>query len=162
MVQMQGNQHMGPMNRPMLPPNGPPNMPNHVPSNQQQAHSPNYPQSLGRPSSRPNTPGQSVITNPSPSMAHRLPPGAAPPSINEINNELIRIPNTILPKIKQELTIPHDKDFTAMTVEEKVRFSRFRRLINYLSISLATHNRTLPWKVSWPDPARTRWPATAT
>ena len=127
MVQMQGNQHMGPMNRPMLPPNGPPNMPNHVPGNQPQAHSPNYPQSLGRPSSRPNTPGQSVI-NPSPSMAHRLPPGATP-SINEINSELMRMPNTILPKIKQDLSIPQDKELGAMTMEEKVRFSRFRGLL---------------------------------
>jgi hypothetical protein len=117
---MQGNQHMGPMNRPMLPPNGPPNMGNHVPGNQPQAHSPNYPQQLGRPSSRPSTPGQGVITHPSPSMAHRLPPGGAPPSINEINSELIRIPNTLLPKIRQELGIPQDKDFTAMTTEEKV------------------------------------------
>ena len=118
MVQMQGNQHMGPMSRTMLPPNGPPNMGNHVSGNQQQAHSPNYPQQLGRPSSRPSTPGQGVMTNPSPSMANRLPPG--PPSINDINNELMRIPNTFLPKIKQELMIPHDKDLAAMSPEEKV------------------------------------------
>ena len=120
MVQMQGNQHMGQMNRPMLPPNGPPNMANHVPGNQPQAHSPNYPQQIGRPSSRPSTPGQGVITNPSPSMAHRLPPGGPPPSINEINSELIRIPNTLLPKIKQDLGISPDKELTTMTNEERV------------------------------------------
>ncbi|KAF9648648.1 hypothetical protein BDM02DRAFT_2207585 [Thelephora ganbajun] len=121
MVQMPGNQHMGPMNRTMLPPNGPPNMSNHIPGNQQQAHSPNYPQPPGRPSSRPSTPGQGVITNPSPSMTNRLPPGGIPPSMNEINGELMRIPNTLLPKIKQELMIPHDKDLAAMTPEEKHR-----------------------------------------
>ena len=120
MVQMQGNQHMGPMNRPMLPPNGPPNMGNHIPGNQQQAHSPNYPQQLGRPSSRPSTPGQGGITNPSPSMAHRLPPGGVPQSINEINAELMRIPNAFLPKLKQELMIPQEKDVSTMTGEEKV------------------------------------------
>lgn len=121
MVQMSGNQHqhMGPMGRTMLPPNGPPNMANHVPGNQQQAHSPNYPQPLGRPSSRPSTPGQGVITNPSPSMANRLPPGATPLSMNEINAELMRIPNTLLPKIKQELMIPPEKDFTSMAPDEK-------------------------------------------
>ena len=119
MVQMPGNQHMGPMNRPMLPPNGPPNMSSH-PGNQQQAHSPNYPQPLGRPSSRPSTPGQGVITNPSPSMAHRLPPGGAPLTMNEVNAELIRIPSTLLPKIKQDLMIPAEKDFASWTVEEKV------------------------------------------
>lgn len=117
MVQMSGNQHMGPMNRTMLPPNGPPNMANHAPGNQQQAHSPNYPQPLGRPSSRPNTPGQGVITHPSPSMANRLPPGTI--SMNEINAELMRIPSTLLPKIKQDLMIPLEKDFGSMTVDEK-------------------------------------------
>jgi len=110
------------MGRTMLPPNGPPNMGNHVPGNQQQAHSPNYPQQLGRPSSRPSTPGQGVITNPSPSMAHRLPPGGPPPSMNEINSELIRIPGALLPKLKQDLMLPQDKDLGTMTVEEKVYF----------------------------------------
>ena len=127
-MQMQGSQHMGPMNRAMMPPNGPPNMANNVPGNQQQAHSPNHPQQLGRPSSRPTTPGQGVITNPSPSMAHRLPPGGVPSSINEINGELMRIPNTILPKIKQELMIPPDKDLGSMTTEEKVRSLILRSL----------------------------------
>jgi len=119
MVQMQGNQHMG-QNRTMLPPNGPPNMGNHVPGNQQQAHSPNYPQQLGRPSSRPSTPGQGVMTNPSPSMAHRLPPGVVPQSINDINAEFMRIPNTFLPKLKQDLMISQEKDVSALTGEEKV------------------------------------------
>ena len=113
---MQGNQHMGQMGRAMLPPTGPPNMANHIPGNQQQAHSPNYPQQIGRPSSRPTTPGQGGIPHPSPSMANRLPP----PSMNEINSELMRIPNTLLPKIKQESMIPQDKDLGAMTADEKV------------------------------------------
>ena len=128
MVQMQGNQHMGP--RSMLPPNGPPNMGNHVPGNQQQAHSPNYPQQVGRPSSRPSTPGQGVITNPSPSMAHRLPPGV-PQSINEITTELMRIPNSLLPKLKQDLMIQQDKDVSTMTGEEKVdsRFLQVRLFV---------------------------------
>lgn len=125
MVQMVGNQHMGQMNR-MLPPNGPPGMANHAPGNQQQAHSPNYPQQLGRPSSRPNTPGQGVITNPSPSMANRLPPG--PQSMNE-NAELTRIPNALLAKIKQESGIPQEKDLPAMTTEEKVSFSPWGLLV---------------------------------
>ena len=150
MVQMQGNQHMGPMNRTMLPPNGPPNM---VPGNQQQAHSPNYPQQIGRPSSRPNTPGQGVITNPSPSMAHRLPPGGPSPSIsmNELNNEIMRIPNTLLPKLKQELMIPQDKDYAALTPEEKVSFriSQFAYLFIILfstafSLSTAEGTATSP------------------
>jgi len=136
MVQIQGNQHMGPINRTMLPPNGPPGMGNHVPGNQQQAHSPNYPQQLGRPSSRPSTPGQGVITNPSPSMAHRLPPGP-PSSMNEINGELMRIPNTLLPKLKQELMIPHEKEFNVMTVEEKVD-SRIIQLADLFIIPLST------------------------
>jgi hypothetical protein len=109
---------MGPMNRTMLPPNGPPNMANHAPGNQQQAHSPNYPQQLGRPSSRPSTPGQGMITNPSPSMAHRLPPGT-PHTLNDISADLIRIPVQLLPKLKQESMIPLDKDLTSMTPEEK-------------------------------------------
>jgi len=127
---------MGPMNRTMLPPNGPPNMAGHVPGNQQQAHSPNYPQQLGRPSSRPSTPGQGVITNPSPHMANRLPPGGAPP-INEINGELMRIPNTLLPKLKQELMIPQDKDFGNMTPEEKV-FSRILRFFCFFIVLFST------------------------
>ena len=147
MVQMPGNQHMGPMNRPMLPPNGPPNMASQALGSQPQAHSPNYPQPHGRPSSRPGTPGQGVITNPSPSMTNRLPPGGAPPSINEINNELMRIPHTLLPKLKQELAIPQDKDFGTMTPEEKV-CSPFRALLIYLQFPLATYILTLSRKVS--------------
>jgi len=94
-------------------------MGNHVTGNQPQAHSPNYPQQIGRPSSRPSTPGQGVITNPSPSMAHRLPPGGTQ-SINELNAELIRIPSTLLPKLKQDLMIPQEKEVQVMTGEEKV------------------------------------------
>lgn len=125
MVQMPNNQHMGQMNRTMLPPNGPPNMANHAPGNQQQAHSPNYHQSLGRPSSRPSTPGQGVITNPSPSMTHRLPPGGAPQSMNELNTELMRIPGAVLQNLKLDLMIPREKDFTSMSPDEKVYSSFF-------------------------------------
>jgi len=151
MVQM----HMGPMNRTMLPPNGPPNMGNHVPGNQQQAHSPNYPQQLGRPSSRPSTPGQGVIPNPSPSMAHRIPPGGIPQSINELHAELIRIPNAVLPKLKQELMIPQDKDVSAMTGEEKVD-SCISQSAYLFIIPLAPDCQSLSRKVSCPVPARTR------
>jgi len=152
MVQMQGNQHMGPMNRTMLPPNGPPNMASHVPGNQQQAHSPNYPQPLGRPSSRPSTPGQGVITNPSPHMANRLPPGGAPPSIND---ELMRIPNTLLPKLKQEVMISQDKDFTTMTPEEKVysRILQSAYLLIILSSTAFSHN-TAESIVTSPSPGQ--------
>lgn len=124
MVQMPGNQHMGQMNRTMLQ-HGPSSMANHVPGTQQ-AHSPNYPQQIGRPSSRPTTPSQGVITNPSPSMAHRLPPGAVQ-AMNEISAELMRIPGAHLPKIKQELMIPQDKDFTTMTADEKHRIVNLYR-----------------------------------
>lgn len=41
-------------------------------------------------------------------------------SIDEIDRELIRIPNTLLPKIKEELAIPQEKDLAAMTTDEKV------------------------------------------
>ena len=41
----------------------------------------------------------------------------------EINGELMRIPNTLLPKLKQDLMLPQDKD---LTVEEKV-YSRILR-----------------------------------
>lgn len=66
-------------------------------------------------------------------MASRLPPDGSPPSIDEINNELmrmsineidselIRIPNTLLPRIKQDLWIPQEKDLATMTADEKER-----------------------------------------
>ena len=41
-------------------------------------------------------------------------------SIDEIDRELMRIPNTLLPKIKEELAIPQEKDLTTMTTDEKV------------------------------------------
>ena len=151
MVQMQGNQHMGQMNRTMLPPNGPPNMGNHVPGNQQQAHSPNYPQQLGRPSSRPSTPGQGVITNPSPSLAHRMPPGA-PPSINEINSELMRIPGPLVPKIKQEIMMPQEKEFATMTIEEKV-CSRKPQLVYSFTILFSFAFLTTSAKSIVPNPS---------
>jgi len=59
-------------------------------------------------------------------MTHRLPPGSVTAQINEINTELMRIPNALLPKIKQELMVPQDKDFSTMTPEEKVCFRIFR------------------------------------
>ena len=137
MVQMPGNQHMGPMNRTMLPPNAPPSMANHGPGNQQQAHSPNYPQPLGRPSSRPSTPGQGVITNPSPSMSHRLSPVVGGMNMNEITAELMRIPNTLLPKLKQDAMIPLEKELTSMSPEEKVFFFPLL-LVDFLMILSST------------------------
>lgn len=155
MVQMPGNQHM--MGRTMLP-HGPPNMANHVPGTQQ-AHSPNYPQQIGRPSSRPTTPSQGVITNPSPSMANRLPPGAAQ-SMNEINTELMRIPSAHLPRIKQELMIAPDRDLSNMTADEKVR--------SFLSASLLIHSLSpasdcgpLSSQVPCTSPTRTGGPTAA-
>ena len=132
---MQGNQHLGPMSCTMFPPNRPLNMGNHVSGNQPQAHSPNYPQQLGRPSSRPSTLGQGVMTNPSPSMANQLPPG--PPSTNDTNNELMHILNTPLPKIKQELMIPQDKDLTTMSPDEKV-YSRISWVFYLLTVLVST------------------------
>ena len=130
MVQMPGNQHMGPMSRSILPPNGPPNMANQVAGNQPQAHLPNFPQPLAHSPSRPNTPGPGVIPHPSPSMAHRLPP----PSLNEINAKLMRISDALLTKIKQELMIPRDKDLGVMTPEEKVFSPFLARLFTYHSL----------------------------
>jgi len=40
--------------------------------------------------------------------------------MNELNSELMRIPSALLPKIKQDLGIPQDKELGATTVEEKV------------------------------------------
>jgi hypothetical protein len=37
-----------------------------------------------------------------------------------MNGELMRIPNTLLPKLKQDLMIPQEKDFGAMSQEDKV------------------------------------------
>ena len=76
--------------------------------------------------------GQGMNAYPSPSMANQLPP----PSMNEINGELMRIPNTLLPRIKQELMIPQDKDFAALTTDEKVCPHVFRPV--YLLIALSS------------------------
>ena len=41
--------------------------------------------------------------------------------IDEIDRELTCIPNTLLPKIKEELAIPQEKDLVIMTTDERVR-----------------------------------------
>ena len=100
-----------------------------------QAHSQNSPQQLGRPLSQPSIPGQGIITNLTPSMDHRLPPGKAPPSIDKFQNELMRIPNMLLPRVEQEVSVPQDKDFTTMTAGEKV-YSRMLQLYLFIYPSL--------------------------
>ena len=92
MVRMVGSQHISPIGHMLSPQNEPSNM-NHISGNRQQGHSPGYPHY----------------------------PVGTPPSINEINSELMHIPDTLLPKIEQELMIPQDRDFATMTVDEKVR-----------------------------------------
>ena len=58
-------------------------------------------------------------------------------SINELNDGLMRIPNTILQKLKQELMIPPDRDHATMTPEEKVS-SRISQFAYSLIILLST------------------------
>ena len=95
--------------------------------NQSQAQ--NDPQPTGRPSSRP------------------------PPSINEINNELIHIPITLLARIKQELGIPQDKDLATMTNEERVcsYIPQFVYLLIIL-VSIAYSHSTAEIIVTRPNP----------
>jgi hypothetical protein len=140
---------MGPMNRTMLPPNGPPNMGNHVPGNQQQAHSPNYPQQLGRPSSRPSTPGQGVITNPSPSMAHRLPPGGNPLSHERNQCRTDAHTELTLTKTQAGLDDPSGKGLWFHDRREKVDF--FPTFFSLLTHGLSsTEFSTLSRQVSYP------------
>jgi len=49
---------------------------------------------------------------------HHLPPPSI--SIYEINAQFIRIPPTLMPKLKQDLMIAQNKDVSALTEEEKV------------------------------------------
>ena len=99
-------------------------------------------------------------------MANRLPPGGAPQSsIDEINNELMRmsineidgelmhIPNTLLPKIKQELGIPQDKDLATMTADEKVcsHIPWFAYLLIILTSNAYSHS-TAKTIVTRPNP----------
>ena len=137
----------------MLPLNGRPNMANQVPGNQPQAHSPNFPRPLKRSPSRPITPSQGLVPRSSPSIFHRL-----PLSLNEVDAELMRIPNTLLPKINQELMIPLDKDLGAMTLEEKV-FSSLSSSFVYSPFSLAQDLQPLANKVPDQTSARARYSA---
>ena len=102
----------------------------HPPINWREARPRKYALQLGRPSSQPSTPSHGVITKPSLLMAHRSPPSRAPLSIDEFY-DFMRIPNPLLQRIKQEVSVPQDKDFATMTADEKVYscISQFRLFI---------------------------------
>jgi collagen type III alpha len=118
----------------MLPPNGAINPMGPGPQQQQlpqQAGGPPTPgysqqqqqqQGGGRPPSRTNTPGGMMHSSPS------LVPRQAPPSgmgggaVSEINAELMHIPQNLMTTLKREMGLA-DKDLTALTLTEKVRFS---------------------------------------
>ena len=85
-------------------------------------------------------------------------PPLSPPTPNEFNAELTLIPNTVLPKIKQELMIQPDKDLGAMTPEEKV-FSSLSSSFVYSPFSLAPDFKPLANKVRDSTSARARYSA---
>ena len=84
-----------------------------------------------------------------------LPNEIPPPLLNEVNAELRRIPNTLLPKINQELMIPLDKDLGTMTPEEKV-FSSISNSFVYSPFSLAPDLQPLANKIPDPTSAKAR------
>jgi hypothetical protein len=147
MGQMGPGQHAAQMNRGMLPPNAPPNMGNPMGSTQQ-AHSPGY-QQMGRPSSRPSTPGsQNMMPNPSPSLTSRVPPaqnGMGGQMLPDSQTEFMRIPAALISQLKQELGFG-DKETSSLSAEEKVTIPHF--LISFMTYAkqtdIATHCLFIP------------------
>ena len=82
---------------------------------------------------------------------HRLPPRGHPPSVHEINDEFMRIPSRLVPKITQDLMLPQDKD---LTIDEKVYSCILCRLFVF-SFPLDRCYQLLSRKISYPAPART-------
>lgn len=113
MGQLGPSPHMSHMQRGgnMLPPNGI--------QGPQQASNPPY-QQQQRPPSRTASP--SNMTQPSPSMATRQPPGNMSNSSHQdpVLAELLKFPSGLLNNLKQELSMG-DKELPALSSEEKVR-----------------------------------------
>jgi len=81
---------------------------------------------LGRSPSQPGSPAQNGLhPSPSPSMAARQPPGMYSGDIrhmeSQILNDLFRMPQDVLQRIRQEAGISSDKELLSMTPEERSR-----------------------------------------
>lgn len=122
----------------MLPPNG--GMGQGIGQQGNGTPTPNFQQ---RPPSRTTTP-QGSLMNPSPSMMSRQTPGMPQTpsglgggtpnnggmggpggmmSPESIALEFARIPSNVLPTLRQDLGVGHDKDLAALTLDEKVCIS---------------------------------------
>jgi len=102
----------------------------------------------------PQHPGRGPITDPSLSMVHSPPEGDPLPT-NKIDAELIRIPLSLFPKLKQDLMIPQYKDLPALTGEEKVDSCILPVRLFCLPFTLVSDGQSLSRKVSYPPAART-------
>lgn len=123
MSQLGPSPHMSHMQRGggMLPPNG-----------QQQPANPPF-QQHQRPPSRTASPSN-ILTQPSPSMANRQPPGGAMNASLEasLNMELSKMPIPLLTSLKHELGLT-EKEPQLFTTEEKVCTVRFMHGRLYLT-----------------------------
>ncbi|KAF5338035.1 hypothetical protein D9758_014260 [Tetrapyrgos nigripes] len=132
---------MGPQGG-MLPPNAPGQTvpgPNQTPTS-------GY-QQLARPPSRSGSPGQgNLLTQHSPSMGNRQPPGMTP---DMISVEVQRIPQGVLEQIKREVAVDITKDVNSMSQEEKVRIvtahrARLRKGHTATTLAAGSPNVMLP------------------
>jgi len=110
---------MNPMNpgqQPTQQPGGPPT-PGYPQQQQQQ-------QGGGRPPSRTNTPGGMIHSSPSLAPRQPLPDGMGGGAVSEnnINAEVMRIPQVVMNALKRDIGLG-DKDLATLTMQEKVRFS---------------------------------------
>ena len=78
--------------------------------------------------------------------------------MNEINAELMRIPNTLLPKIKQELMIPVDKDHVSLTADERVFSTSFQVFCLFIIILPSTEFSVSIAPSIAPSPSKDRAP----
>ncbi|KAH9939102.1 uncharacterized protein BXZ73DRAFT_89153 [Epithele typhae] len=153
------NQPLTQMAPRMHPPNGPPG---HMGGPQQNAQ-PGF-STLGRSPSNPASPAGNALTGQSPSMMHRVPPGQ-PMQANPmmLEGELRRIPPQVLTAIKIEAGLG-EKDFSTMSVEEKVRvpsslrlpFADLRRQQNLLQLYRRKSGQQPPPGAMQPPPSGLR------